>query len=264
MTDVSNQDAAIELLQQLGLKEYESRAFVVLSRLPQGTAKDVSELSDVPRTRVYDAVRVLESKGLVEIQHTNPQRFRAVSVEEASETLRKEYEQRVDSLRSRLAALEPFERNDESDLAHEVWSLSGEEAITTRTTELVSEADDEVVLFVGTESTLTAELVEALELAMHRGVAVTAVTSSETLRETIADDLPDAQLSVSALPPLLPAESATDDVEITRLLLVDRGSILVSTRPARGEPTTAIFGRGFTNGLVTLVDRLLSAELDES
>jgi len=263
MTDCSNQDAAIELLQQLGLKEYESRAFVVLSRLPQGTAKDVSELSDVPRTRVYDAVRVLESKGLVEIQHTNPQQFRAVSVGEASETLRKEYEQRVDSLRSRLDALEPIERNDEFDLAHEVWSLSGEEAIATRTTELVSEADDEVVLFVDTESALTAGLVEALELAVQRGVTVTAVAPSETLRETIADALPDARLSVSKVPPLLQEGSVADDVDITRLLLVDRSSILVSTRPNNGETTTAIFGRGFTNGLVTLVIRLLSAELDE-
>ncbi|MFT4923715.1 MAG: sugar-specific transcriptional regulator TrmB, partial [Haloarculaceae archaeon] len=51
MTEISNQDEAIELLQELGLKEYEAKCFVALCRLPQGTAKDISEISDVPRTR---------------------------------------------------------------------------------------------------------------------------------------------------------------------------------------------------------------------
>ena len=71
----SNHTKAIELLQELGLKQYEAKSFVALSRLPSGTAKEMSEVSEVPRTRIYDAIRVLESKGLVEIQHSNPQRF---------------------------------------------------------------------------------------------------------------------------------------------------------------------------------------------
>ncbi|RLM77810.1 TrmB family transcriptional regulator, partial [Halobellus sp. Atlit-38R] len=51
MEDVSNQDQAIELLQQLGLKEYEAKSFVALARRQRGTAKDISETSEVPRTR---------------------------------------------------------------------------------------------------------------------------------------------------------------------------------------------------------------------
>jgi hypothetical protein len=90
MDDVSNRDQAVELLQQLGLKEYEAKSFVALARRQRGTAKDISETSEVPRTRVYDAVRVLESKGLVETQHSNPQVFRAVSIDEAVSTLQSE------------------------------------------------------------------------------------------------------------------------------------------------------------------------------
>jgi sugar-specific transcriptional regulator TrmB len=63
---------AVELLQQLGLKEYEARCFVGLTRVPSGTAKQLGEITDVPRTRVYDAVRVLEAQGLVEVQHSSP------------------------------------------------------------------------------------------------------------------------------------------------------------------------------------------------
>ena len=52
---------AVGLLQQLGLKEYEARCFVGLSQLSSGTAKQLSESTEVPRTRVYDAIRVLEA-----------------------------------------------------------------------------------------------------------------------------------------------------------------------------------------------------------
>lgn len=52
MTTDSEQQAA-ELLQQLGLKEYEAKCFVALTRLPSGSAKDISGIAAVPRTRVY-------------------------------------------------------------------------------------------------------------------------------------------------------------------------------------------------------------------
>ncbi|MFC7078815.1 TrmB family transcriptional regulator [Halorussus caseinilyticus] len=78
MVDTDNQEQAAGLLQQLGLKEYEARCFVALTRKATATAKEISEIADVPRTRVYDAIRVLEAQGLVEIQHTNPRQYRAV------------------------------------------------------------------------------------------------------------------------------------------------------------------------------------------
>src|SRR6056297_2853298 len=99
-------EEATEVLQQLGLKEYEARCFVGLSRLPTGTAKQLSEITDVPRTRIYDAIRVLEAQGLVEIQHSSPQQFRAVPLEEATETLRDQYEARVDRLQKALDMVE--------------------------------------------------------------------------------------------------------------------------------------------------------------
>jgi len=98
MDTPENVAEAIEVLQQLGLKEYEARCFVGLARLNTGTAKKLSELTEVPRTRVYDAIRILEAQGLVEIPHSSPQQFRAVPLEEATETLRDQYEERVERL----------------------------------------------------------------------------------------------------------------------------------------------------------------------
>ena len=54
-----SQEHAVTLLQDLGLKEYEARCFVALTRLPTAKAREIGETADIPRTRVYDAVERL-------------------------------------------------------------------------------------------------------------------------------------------------------------------------------------------------------------
>lgn len=261
MTDISHHDRAITLLEELGLKQYEAKAFVALTRLPEGTAKRVSEISEVPRTRVYDAVRTLESKGLVEIQHSSPQRFRAVTVDEAANTLRSEYEERTDSLRDALASLDRETRDTETDDTHEVWGLSGTTAITNRSRKLLDEADREVVLVFGDRSLVTEPLVGRLEAAHQRGVAIVVGTTDEGVRSRLQDTLPDAEVFVSELAWLQGLDSG-DDTSVTRLLLVDRSTVLVGTAQRRAgndeEREQAVFGRGFDNGLVAVARRLLA------
>jgi len=261
MDELTNHERAVELLQQLGLKEYEAKAFVALSRLSQGTAKQISEISDVPRTRVYDAVRVLETKGLVEIQHSNPQQFRAVSITEAAETLRDTYESRVESLRDALQRIEPIEADEGTEVTHEVWALSGESAIRSRTNQLIDEADEEVILVVGRGTGFSGQLRDRLHAAQRRGVFLMIGTAAGDLQTEIQADFPDAEVFVSGLEWLSGTSIVDDDTEISCLLLVDRSTILVSTYH---DTTTgsfheqAVFGRGFDNGLVAIVRRLMA------
>jgi Predicted transcriptional regulators len=262
MTDSSDHDRSVTLLQEFGLKEYEAKAFVALTRLPEGTAKQVSEISEVPRTRVYDAVRTLESEGLVEIQHSSPQQFRAVPVTEATNTLQQAYEERTESLRDALGSLGRANGETESDTTHEVWSLSGTAGITSRTRELVESADRELVLVLGDPSLFTEPLVEGLQAASERGVTVLVGTTTDEVRARAQDELPTAEVFVSELD-WLSGVSPDDDTEIGRLLLVDRSAILVSTfhPQATDRREQAVFGRGFDNGLVTVARRLMATGL---
>lgn len=265
MNEISNQQRAIELLQQLGLKEYEARCFVALSRRPQGTAKEISETSEVPRTRVYDAIRVLESKGLVEIQHSNPKQFRAVPVDEAVETLRSEYEERMESLRQTLQGLEPTDLPDKTEVTHEVWALSSTSGIESRVQQLIDQAAEEVIIVVGHEGILTDALVEHLQSADDRGVDVAVGAQDAAALEGLKAALPGIETFVSGVDWLGHSAFPEDDTEIGRLLLVDQSSILVSsfTRGGGGDRSheQAVFGRGFDNGLVAIVRRLMATGL---
>lgn len=259
MTTEANIDEAIEGLQQLGLQEYEARCFVGLTRLSSGTAKKLSEITEVPRTRVYDAIRVLETKGLVEIHHSSPQQFRAVPLEEAMETLRDQYESRVKRVQTALDGIENIESGDESPV-QEVWSINGAEAIQNRLTELVRNANEEIILVIGDKSVLTGEVADTLN-QVDEEIDVLIGTESEAIQREIEDAVPHRTTFTSGLDWIAELPDTQSEPGIGVMLLVDRSIILVSSiLPDSGEEH-AIYGRGFGNGFVVIARRIISRGL---
>jgi sugar-specific transcriptional regulator TrmB len=259
MNAPEHREEAIAVLQQLGLTEYEARCFVGLSRVETGTAKRLSEMTEVPRTRVYDAIRVLEAQGLVEIHHSSPQRFRAVSLDEATETLRDQYEARVERLHDALDAVELVDEDDEQPV-QQVWTMSGHDGIETRTEELIEAATEEVVLVVGDESLLTDDLVAALT-TLDDGVELVVGAVTEPLQERIQTAVPGATTFTSGLEWLHGEDATEEEIAIGRLLLVDRSAILVSSITPTTKAEQAIFGDGFGNGLLVVARRLMAQGL---
>lgn len=256
MATANNITEAVDVLQQLGLKEYEARCFVGLSRLSAGTAKQLSEMTEVPRTRVYDAVRILEAQGLVEIQHSSPQQFRAVSLSEATETLRDQYESRVDRLHRTLDDIEMLEDREESSI-QQVWAMTGSTAIESRTNKLLDKAENEIVFVIGDESLLTDRLVDNL-LEMTESVDLLIGAPTDTIRTAIQEAIPKAVTFVSGLGWLRDEDGDDEETAIGRLVLVDRSKILVSSIIPSTTEEHAIYGEGFGNGLVVIARRLMS------
>ena len=256
MATSDNLQEAVDVLQQLGLKEYEARCFVGLSQQSTGTAKQLSEITDVPRTRVYDAVRVLEAQGLVEIQHSSPRKFRAVSLSEATETLRDQYEKRVDRLHDALDNIELHTADDESPI-QEVWSMTGATSIENRTERLLTDADSEIVLVIGDESLLTETLVDQLT-GINGDIDLLVGAPTNSIRTRIQEAIPGATTFVSGLEWLQEEPDDTGETAIGRLVLVDRSTILVSSIVPSTGKEHAIFGEGFGNGLVVIARRLMS------
>lgn len=252
MDELTDRQEAVAILQDLGLKEYASRTFVALTRLSEGTAKDVSEVSDVPRTRVYDAIAELEHHGLVEVQHSNPRVFRAVPVEEAAETLREQYASRTERLRDVLANLEPVTSGEQDPPDHQIWSLSERTAIDTRVRALLQDADTEIVTVIGHEDLLTEELRELLAAADARGVDIAVSALNAELESSIRN-----WVEGSEIDPRQHSLGIQTELDISRLFLIDRETVLLgSYSGASGTDRPeerAICGRGTENGLVSFL-----------
>lgn len=264
MTAQQPRAETVSLLQDLGLKEYEARSFLALTQLSTGTATEISETSEVPRTRVYDAAQELKSMGLVEVQHATPKQFRAVSIGEATATLQQQYDTRIDTLQSQLEALDSQSEDDESDRIQEVWTLSGHDGIESRTHTLLEDAESEIVLLVVEEELLTEVLYELLHDAVERGVDVIIGGETDAIVAKLGTELPSVRVFETELDWLL-GPTTNDEIAISRLLLVDRTRLLAGSfypdADHDGSHEQAVFANGLENGVVILLRRIISSGL---
>ena len=186
--DNSDTDAVVEecveVLQAFELTAYESKCFVALSRIGEGTAKEVSEVADIPQARVYDSMETLQERGLVDIQQSKPRRFRAVPPADAIDAMERRYSARLDRLEELFARLESPARADDDG---SVWVMEGGAEVSERIADLVSGAQEEVLMAIASADLLTDELVAAIESAVDRGVEVLVGSPGEEIRERIDD-----------------------------------------------------------------------------
>ncbi|WP_277553990.1 TrmB family transcriptional regulator [Halobaculum limi] len=258
-TDDDPQSVAIHQLERFGLSGYAARTFVALASLGTGTARDVSEASAVPRTRVYDAVDELHDRGLVDVLQSSPKEFWAISAETASRTFERELQHRTDRLQTALRELEPAERRTEQ---RGVWTVTGEPAVTERVVDCFDSAEEEIV-YMTVEDLLTEDLVEALSEAARRGVSIKLGGVSTEVQERVQDEIPGATMFESLW--------VWSDTSAGRLLMVDGRKTLVSAlvNGADASPTdprseTAIWGEGDTNSLVVVLKAIFTWRLDET
>jgi sugar-specific transcriptional regulator TrmB len=254
MTDPSAaQSAATELLEQLGLSQYEAASYVALLRLGTGTAREVSNTVDVPRTRIYDAVERLQQRGLVDIQHASPKEFKPVSRETALYQFRCDYDETFTQLSEHLATLKP------TDHQHEqlgVWTTTGRYAVDDRVHESLAAATDEIV-YLAVDAVLSTETLAHLRAASERGVSVLVANGTATTHEAIQTAVP----AVELVEP--PWEWHTPPTG--RLLMTDRETVLMSTlRDGDGPSETAIWGSGAQNSLVVVLKTIFAWWLETS
>jgi sugar-specific transcriptional regulator TrmB len=251
------QSAAVEQLERFGLSGYAARTFVALASLGSGTARDVSQVSEVPRTRVYDAIDELHDQGLVDIQQSSPKQFWAISAETASRTFEHELQRRTEILRTALNELEPAQRRVEQ---RGVWTVDGETATTDRVLEFFASAEEEIV-YMTVEDLLTEDLIEELGEAADRGVSIQLAGVSTDIQERIQDEIPGATMFESLW--------VWSDTSAGRLMMVDGRKTLVSAlvngvdaEPSDPRSETAIWGEGDTNSLVVVLKAIFTWRLD--
>lgn len=242
------------LLTEFGFTEYEAFTFVSLLRLGAGTAKDVAEVGNVPRTRVYDAVDTLHEAGLVDIQYTSPKKFTPVSRESALRKLDIQRENTITELSELLDKLEPATRQPE-ELG--VWTVKDQGAVSSRLLKFMDDAEDELV-YMTVDELLTDEHLDHLEAAEDRGVDIYLAGISEPVQAEIQERIPTAELFETLW--------AWADEGAGSLLITDKRtalvSVLVDQDAADSTQETAIWGTGERNSLVVVLRTIFTWRLE--
>ena len=89
---------------RFNLGEYEIDAYLAVLEHGELTASDIADSTDIPQPRVYDTVRSLSDRGLVELRESRPMKIVAVDPKEAFGDLRSSFSEMVDELEARYTA----------------------------------------------------------------------------------------------------------------------------------------------------------------
>ena len=107
MTDVK------EYLMRLGLNEYQAKVMIALFDNPDSDAKELSEESKIPYTKIYEVLDALERRGLVKYSMGKPKIYRALEPTTVINSL-------VETQKSQLKKIEERQNDVLKDLCHEI------------------------------------------------------------------------------------------------------------------------------------------------
>ncbi|ELZ13698.1 TrmB family transcriptional regulator [Halovivax asiaticus JCM 14624] len=182
-------------LRDLGLSEYEARAYRSLLKTGPTTAKELSRASDVPMGRIYDVLNSIEQYNLVRTQTASrPKKYVAVEPSTALDRLLEDkkrelaekadqYQSIVDELSNELVVSEPVEE--------QFWTAAiGPSDTFDLLLERLTAADDTIVMVAADPSpqidirTVGETVLDELEASLDRGVSVDVLMS-----RTLVDEL---------------------------------------------------------------------------
>jgi len=159
-----------DLLIDLGLTEYEARAYVALMGSQPATAYELAKNAGIPSSKIYETVNRLQNKGLaqpVSADQDRGQRYMALNPEDFIYLKREETARKTSRLGPLLSAV-----SNQAD-ADFVWKLTGAEPVLDKARQLIRQAEHNLLVSLWPEE--LEELEADLQDAEKRGVKIALV-----------------------------------------------------------------------------------------
>ena len=185
-------------LKDFGLNSYESKLWVALLSRGISTAGELSDISNVPRSRTYDVLESLEKKGFIIVKVGKPIKYLAVSPREVVERVKKKVTEDANIQTKLIDQLKDSEVLEELNLLHTTGvklvdpaersgSFRGRDKIYEQLFTMVKNAQKSVVLLT-TKDGLDRKheaLYTSLKKASLRGIKIKIAVPSNATKETV-------------------------------------------------------------------------------
>lgn len=105
-------------LKDFGLNSYESKLWLALLSRGVSTAGELSDISNVPRSRAYDVLESLEKKGFIVVKVGKPIKYLAVPPTEVVERVKKKVVEEADERNKVLSGLKESDTLEQLNTLH--------------------------------------------------------------------------------------------------------------------------------------------------
>jgi len=168
---------AEESLLALGLNKYESRVYLTLVAEGVSTAKNISDITNIPYGKVYEIINSLALKGFVISLPTKPMKCRAISPKEAIKTAKNNLTNKLKKVEDVvLSEIEPlFARSKEFVEPKGIfWILNGRSILNKKMEEMVGKAKSHIHIYTSANGFKRLRAVKSLlRNAKRRGISIT-------------------------------------------------------------------------------------------
>lgn len=140
-------DNIIYSLKILGLSHYEAEAYISLNKLISAKADEISELANIPRTKVYYVLKELDKKGFIKIDHgTRPLTYTVIP---PFNVYKNKKEELIKKLNESGERLNEIYNNQINETQAPVWLINSSKNIVNKELELIKESKKSIYIKIG-------------------------------------------------------------------------------------------------------------------
>lgn len=157
----------IDNLLKIGFSQYEAKVYIASVANPKSTAYELSKLSGVPQSKIYETMKKLLKKGLVTIDGIKPVKYTVLPTEEFLNKYKSDVDNSISFLKKNINLI-----SKKTSLDY-ICHFSGEFEINFKLKELIKNSKKNIYLSIWAEdyNNLHEELLEAHK----RGIKIVSV-----------------------------------------------------------------------------------------
>lgn len=153
----------IEKLKEIGLNTYEAKTYIALLKKYPATGYEVAKLANIPQSRTYDTLKILEEKNIVVATNTKPITYTPIKPKQLTSRVQKKMEAAIKFLDKNLP-------NVKENYNEPIITVTGKQNIQEKILDVIRNAKKEIYLEIWSQDFKTYE--QELLNAYNRNVEI--------------------------------------------------------------------------------------------
>ncbi|MHA1238925.1 MAG: TrmB family transcriptional regulator [Candidatus Odinarchaeia archaeon] len=174
----------IRSLRRIGLTEYEAEVYLALLSLGSATASDISKKCRVPISKIYEVIRSLIKRELIEVQPTRPKKFRPLDPDKTITPQIKLIKNELDSLTKEIRTY--YQNPLKANAPDVFWLFNGKKELKHKTEELIRKAREELLIIAQEIHYINLDLIKLLPRNINLRIAANVDPNSKIHKSIVS------------------------------------------------------------------------------
>ena len=182
---MNSERAIVEQLMKLGLTQYEAQVFITMVTQKAGTAAQISQVSRVPRPKVYETLNSLAEKGLITVIEGTPTAYVAVNLDIALKILEKKY---IDALENFKKMISTVTLSQSHEMQQGVYFVKNADTLMQLLIDAMYKAQRSIIILDSIAQLLyNKKFQEAIQSINQRGIIMRVLSRREYIEQFLSD-----------------------------------------------------------------------------